>query len=321
LPAIAPVALTAHVVAAAFLKDRAVFATADGQVTFHEGASLTAHDGLLAAVFDDAANRLLSAGEDGRVVATAADGALEELANLKGKWIDKLAVGPQGSVGFATGRTAWVRLKDGSLKEFGHDKAVGGVAFLPKGMRLVTATVDKAILHWITAKGDAVELPWKGAHTDITVSPDGRFVVTCMQEPALHGWRVEDGQHMRMTGYPAKVKSTSWSPRGRYLATAGANAAILWPFMTKDGPMGKAPLQLGPNEKLATVVACHPGEDVVAIGYENGLVLAVRFADQAEVVLRRPDKAPISALAWDAKGFRLAYGCEDGAAGVVDIRG
>lgn len=85
--------------------------------------------------------------------------------------------------------------------------------------------------------------------------------------------------------------------------------------------MGKAPLQLGPNEKLVTAVACHPAEDVVAVGYDNGLVLACRFADQAEVVLRRPDAAPISALAWDAKGFRLAYGCEDGAAGVVDIRG
>jgi hypothetical protein len=91
--------------------------------------------------------------------------------------------------------------------------------------------------------------------------------------------------------------------------------------MSKDGPMGRAPLQLGPNEKLATVVACHPGEDVVAVGYESGLVLGIRFADQAEVVLRHPGAAPISALAWDAKGFRLAYGCDNGEAGVVDIRG
>lgn len=319
MPAIAPVQLASHVVAVAFLGDRAVFATADGGVTLEGTATVAAHDGLLAAVRDD--NRFLTAGEDGRVLATAADGSVEELANLKGKWIDKLAVGPQGAVAFAAGRTAWVRLKDGTLKEFPHPKAVGGVAFLPKGMRLVTATVDKAVLHWITAKGDAVDLPWKGAHTDVTVSPDGRFIVTAMQEPALHGWRVEDGQHMRMTGYPAKVKSVSWSAKGRYLATAGANAAILWPFMAKDGPMGKAPLQLGPNEKLVTAVAAHPVEDVVAVGYESGLILACRFADQAEVVLRHPGAAPISAMAWDAKGFRLAYGCDDGAAGVVDIRG
>jgi hypothetical protein len=49
--------------------------------------------------------------------------------------------------------------------------------------------------------------------------------------------------------------------------------------------------------------------------------MAVRFADHAEVVLRHPGTAPISALAWDAKGFRLAFGCENGEAGIVDIRG
>ncbi len=62
-----------------------------------------------------------------------------------------------------------------------------------------------------------------------------------MQENALHGWQIADGSDMRMSGYPAKTRSIAWTAKGRYLATSGANAAILWPFHFKDGPMGKEP--------------------------------------------------------------------------------
>lgn len=318
-------ALDAYVVAAGFLDGRAVFALGDGTVALAtpeggEPRRVEAHDGgILAAVLAADGRSLLTAGDDGRVVSTAADGTVTTLFEKPGKWIDQLAVGPQGAIAFASGRMAWVRLADGKLLEFPHEKAVGGVGFMPKGMRLATATVDKAILHWIVAKGAPVELGWKGAHTGITPSPDGKFLVTTMQEPALHGWRVEDGKHMRMTGYPAKVKSVSWSAKGKWLATAGAQAAILWPFVAKDGPMGKPPLQLGPYGKLATRVACHPTEEVVAIGYEDGIVLAVRFGDHAEAPMRAPAGAPVSALAWSPDGLMLAIGCEDGAATLVDI--
>ena len=104
-----------------------------------------------------------------------------------------------------------------------------------------------------------------------------------------------DGKHMRMTGYPAKVKSMSWSAKGKWLASSGAPAAIVWPFQAKDGPMGKAPLELGTRGNImVTCVACHPGEDIAAIGYDDGMVLAARFADSKEVLLRRPGKGAIN---------------------------
>jgi hypothetical protein len=91
--------------------------------------------------------------------------------------------------------------------------------------------------------------------------------------------------------------------------------------MAKDGPMGKSPLQLGVRDRLVTRVAAHGSEDVVAIGYDDGMVLGVRIGDQAEALLVAPGGSPISALAWDRAGVHLAYGCEGGAAGIVDIRG
>ena len=81
-------------------------------------------------------------------------------------------------------------------------------------MRIGVARYNGATLHFPAAEGRPVELEWAGAHTGIGFSPDGAFVVTTMQENALHGWKLADGKHMRMAGYPAKVKSLSWSVKG-----------------------------------------------------------------------------------------------------------
>ena len=143
-----------------------------------------------------------------------------------------------------------------------------------------------------------------------------------MQENALHGWKLSDGKHMRMSGYPAKVKSLSWSAKGKWLASSGAQAAIVWPFSGKDGPMGKAPLELGTRgNAMVTSVACHPSQDVAAIGYDDGMIMAVRFADLKEVLLRRPGKGAITSMMWDREERRLVFGSETGDCGVVDIAG
>ena len=121
-----------------------------------------------------------------------------------------------------------------------------GIAFAPKGMRVACARYQGVSLHWVAGQAKPVDLHWDGAHTGVTFSPDGRYIVTTMVENALHGWRLDnvktaEGTHMRMTGYPAKPKSLSWSRKGRFLASSGAQAAICWPFSGKQGPMGQAP--------------------------------------------------------------------------------
>jgi hypothetical protein len=67
------------------------------------------------------------------------------------------------------------------------------------------------------------------------------------------------------------------------------------------------------------MVACHPTQGVVAVGYADGLVLIVRLPDGAEVLARKPAAAPVTALAWSHDGKLLAFGTEDGDAGVVDL--
>ncbi len=91
---------------------------------------------------------------------------------------------------------------------------------------------------------------------------------------------------MRMSGYPSRVRSMSWSTGGKGLATSGADCVIVWPFVAKDGPMGKEPGMLAPMKGKVTAVACHPKSDNLAAGYSDGTVLLVRLTDGAEILAR-----------------------------------
>jgi WD40 repeat protein len=128
-----------------------------------------------------------------------------------------------------------------------------------------------------------------GTFTDIVaISPDGTHVVTAMQENALHGWRLADGQHMRMSGYPSKTHFLSFTARGKWLATSGADAVVVWPFFG-GGPMGKAPTELaGGDGVLVSAVACHPQHEVVAAGFADGLVLLAEIGSGKVVPVAAP---------------------------------
>lgn len=322
MPTVAPFDLEGHCLLTTFIGDIPFFVMADGNIHWQDNGhqQVTAHDGILCATLSFDGKNILTGGEDGRVCRIDASGQVTELAHQPRKWITTIASGPHGMVAFGSGRIAWVLSADGKLQEFAQERSVEGITCAPKGQRIAIARYNGADLIWTGTAAKPVDLDWKGAHIDATFSPDGRFLVTSMQENALHGWRLEDNRHMRMTGYPAKIKSWSWSAKGKWLATSGASAAIVWPFASKDGPMGKAPLELGMRgDTMVTSVSCHPSEDIVAIGYQDGMIMVVRFADSKEVLLRRPGKSPISSTAWDKAGHRLSFGSENGDCGLIDI--
>jgi WD40 repeat protein len=318
-----PVTAGAPVVAAHFLGQTAVFVLGEGVLVLAPRAgevrSVPVHGGAILAAAADGA-RIVTGGDDGKVVATDAEGNSTTIAaDAKRRWIDHVAVGPAGALAWSAGREACVRTGKGSQRTLEVPSTVGGLAFTPKGLRLAIAHYNGLTLWFANAQSEPERLQWKGSHLDVMVSPDGRFVITSMQEPTLHGWRLADGKDMRMSGYGARVRSLGWSVGGKWLATSGSTQLILWPFQGKDGPMGKTPRILAPSEAQAEVVACHPKQEAVAVGYADGLVLLVRIEDGAEVLARKGAGAPITGLAWNATGTALAIGAEDGEAGVIDL--
>ena len=308
-----------HVVAIHFVGDDAAIATGEGDILIVGGgeALIKAHHGTILSAAGDG-KRIFTAGDDGKLVATGGDGKAETLADAGGKWIDQVALGPAGAIAWSVGKTAFARAGKGE-RSLDVPSTVGGLAFAPKGLRLAIAHYNGATLWFPNAEAKPETLAWKGSHLGALFSPDGRFLVTTMQEPALHGWRLSDGQHMRMSGYPGRVRSLSFSADETWLATAGAEEVILWPFRTRDGPMGKEPLLLarGPKDTRVAAVACHPAQAMLAAGYSDGMVLLVRLEDAAEVLVNRPTGTPVSALAWRGDGKALAFGTEGGKAGLL----
>jgi hypothetical protein len=124
---------------------------------------------------------------------------------------------------------------------------------------------------------------------------------------------------MRMTGYPGRVRSLSWTAGGKALATSGADSVILWPFASKDGPMGKQPSMLAPLKARVSAVCCHPKQEILAAGYSDGTILMVRITDGAEILVRRNNTASVVGLAWNGKGTDLAFAAEDGSAGLLTL--
>jgi WD40 repeat protein len=293
-------------------EEQLLFAREQGEqrIKIHAGA-------ILVSAADDI--RIVTGGDDGKLVATDANGAHQDVAtDEKRRWIDQVALGPDHAIAWSAGRTAQVLMGKGQMRSFEAPSTVAGLAFAPKGLRLAIAHYNGATLWFPNAAGaDPQKFEWKGSHLGCTFSPDGKFLMTTMQEPTLHGWRIADAKNMRMSGYSARVRSLSWTADGNFLATSGSEQLILWPFDGKDGPMGKQPKLLAASKSRVVAVACHPTQPVVAVGYADGLVYIVRLDDGALIMARDADEQQVSALGWNATGQILACGTESGDAGVL----
>jgi WD40 repeat protein len=318
-----PLAVGMPVTSVHFLGDKACFVGAEESVTMTTADGTmspvaVASGGILCAVSDG--ERIVMGSDDGKVTALDVKGEVSPIAtDAKRRWIDNVALHPDGAVAWSAGKTAFVRSGKGEEKFFEAPSTVGGLAFAPKGVRLAIAHYNGVTLWFPNMAANAEVLEWAGSHLGVVFSPDNKFLVTAMHEPALHGWRLADNRHMRMTGYPGRVRSMSWSAGGKALATSGADTVIMWPFASKDGPMGKEPAMLAPLQARVSMVACHPKNDILAAGYSDGTILMVRLNDGAEILVRKNGAAQVSALAWNAKGTLLAFAAEDGDAGLLAL--
>ena len=315
----------AYVTAALFGKaGAAAFALGDGTVRFESGETIEAHDGaILSACAHPSGEGVITGGDDGRVVWSRVSGA-EEIAKVPGRWIDAVAASAESKlIAFAAGRELHVR--DASDPKFSrvftHEKSVADVAFDPKGRRIAAATYNGAWLWYAKiAEQKPYILKWAGSHVGLAWSADGKFLMSAMQENQLHGWRVADDKNLKMGGYPAKVKSMAFLAKGQLLATSGANGVVVWPFAGATGPMGKQAAEIGFDESAMVVrVAGMPGGQMVAAGLDDGRVWVCDLAAQGITPLKAEKGAAITALTMTADGKRVAWGDEDGGAGVADV--
>jgi len=313
----------ALVVGTYFLDRTAVFALGEEALLFvaaeGETRRVEVHGGGILSVASDGA-RIVTGGDDGKVISTDAKGARRTIfVDHKGRWIDSVATAPDGATAWSAGKTVFMQADMNEPKSLDLPSSAGGLAFAPKGGGVAVAHYGGVSLWFPNLQHKPEILQWKGSHHNVAYSPDGKFLVASMLEPMLRGWRLADTKHMRMSGYSTRVRSLGWTADGKWLATAGSEQLVMWPFQSREGPMGKRPRMFGTSAARVNVVACHPKQEVVACGYADGWILLVRVDHCAEEVVRKADGTPVSSMAWDESGKSLAFGTEGGLAGVIDL--
>lgn len=273
------------------------------------------HQGSCLAIAAEARGGFLTGGDDGRVVLVPRVGDPAVVSGPVDAWIDAVACNRDGLRAYGSGRRLqrWQGERSEAIE---LPAPATALAFSPDGVCLAAAHSGGVTL-WADQAPPRL-LAWHGYHRALAWSPDARFLVTGMQENALHGWRVADGGDIEMGGYPGQPLSLSFSHDGRWLATSGAMRPVCWSF---DPPGRKdQPSECGlPSKTPVACVACHPKQSLVAAGYFNGAVLLCQAGSDAVLFIKGAGGGAVNALVWSGNGSRLAFGTQDGLVGWLEL--
>lgn len=321
----------APVNASAFSKDGAHFAfgLGDGHVIIlkssdPEGERLRvkAHAGAVPALkaYGDG---FLSLSDDGTLKAIATDGTQELIADFGGAWTEKLAVHDKtGAIAVANGKNIHLWTARGAKQRIigPHPYSVNDLCFAADGVGLSAAHRDGVTLwSWPHYEPQSSYLEWKGAHLAITLSADKRWIVTAMQEGALHMWNIALKRDYQMRGYWTKPTKLAWSHDSKWLGSSGSEVVILWPF-DKGGPEGREALQLGwSNGALVSALAGHPSAPVMAAGFEDGGLVLIDLIKRKAFNLSTPSGHVVTTCAFAGSGCKVIAGVQNGGAVFADL--
>ncbi|MEM8976688.1 MAG: WD40 repeat domain-containing protein [Pseudomonadota bacterium] len=304
-------AFGAPVTGAVTAQGAVVVSFGDGMVRFFRADEkpfeVQAHQGVVLCIVADG-NHVLTGGDDGRCLRISPEGKIEELASFGTRWVDCVAAS-HGHRACSSGRAVhlWAA-GDRRANILEHPSTVGGLAFDAKGKRLAVTQYGGATVWGREKRWRSKKLIWKGFHGQTTFSPDGKFLVTAMQENTLHAWRLRGKGAFTMPGYKSKIKSLVWVGEAPHLVTSGEDEAIAWPFDGKDGPTGRKPVCVAYNDdELVSALCPLPDQEAVFAGFRDGTVqLAELDQSKSAFSISSATGAEVTAIA--VEGMHLLVG-------------
>jgi len=275
------------------------------------------HSGVLTAAFNATADRVATGSADGSVrLWDAGSGKL--LASRGPSTVTyrypRIAFSPDGRF-FVSTHINRLRLFDARNGRLLHRINCGltifAVVFSPDSKRLATADGTGAIRIWNVGSGRA-ELSWNEvtAVWAAAFSPDGSVLVTGTQTGGVRAWDAASGSVIAtLTGPDNSVHAVAFSPDGNWiLAGCAATGGIwIWNARTYGGQL------LG--RSVQALAVSPDGARIAAADLEQSTVL-----DTASGRVLQEGLPGGRALAFDARGDRLALGSDDGVVRIVDIR-
>ena len=123
-----------------------------------------------------------------------------------------------------------------------------------------------------------------------------------MQENALHGWTLPEGKHMRMAGYPAKTEVARLHPLRPLAGHGGRGIRSCSGRFSAAGRWARRRWNSAPETASSSASPPHPEHEVVAAGFDTGLVIIADVQKEQILPVCGPGRGAVTALDWDAFG-------------------
>jgi WD40 repeat protein len=214
----------------------------------------------------------------------------------------------------------------------GHSNRVNTTVWAPGGKRIASGSgIDTTVQIWDALSGANVVTHhgYGDSGATVTWAPDGKRLASADRTSLNYAddvqvWDAASGQTLKT--YPAHTRSPapgpvnglSWSPDGKYLASASYDYTVrVWEVATGNIRF----LYSDPHGYLMTCVAWSPDGKYIAFGNDdngthNVMAQVWNVASQSRVAIFHGHTAPIQSVAWSPDGTYIASGGNDNTARV-----
>ncbi|VTS00834.1 WD40 repeat domain-containing protein [Tuwongella immobilis] len=260
--------------------------------------------------------RLTSIGLDGAIrVWDTLTGEQESERDAGAKWADQLEWNAERSH-LVSGAGKLVRLWDAAgnalhtLPE--QASSILGLAWRPNAAEFAVAT-SRGVQIWDMAATVKATKEWAGAPTGMAWSHSGQCLAIGDQDATVHFWIIRGDHHLRMMGYPVKVKHLSWDAKDQLLATNAGSQVAVWDC-TPPGPEGRTPIMLptAGDASLVTALGFQRFGTLLAVGTDEELLQLWDVRKPKQPVAKAKAPGVVSSVAWSPGDTRLAVGTESG---------
>jgi len=265
-------------------------------------ARLPGHaDGLFQAAWQPGGPWIASSGQDAHArVWNPETGA--EVGAIPGgtEWVEQLAWSPSGewlAIGAGRTLTLWHRERGVVHTLRDHRNTLSAIAWRPDSQTVAAACYGGVHLYDVATATRQGILPWKTSMLSLAWAPDQRWVVAGTQDLAVQVWPYPftEGAELAMSGYEAKVRELAWHPSGRYLATGGASAIMVW-NCSGNGPAGTTPRMLDAHMSRVSALAYQHRGHVLASGGLDGQVFLWNAGKSSKPLLQSTVGSAVTAI-------------------------